>query len=413
MASTEADSTTLAEPMTDADRLLADVRAFVTGEVLPNVAEWDRDDVLPPAAFARLVDIGLMGALVPTRYGGPGLTVAELVPVWRTLSQGWISLTGAVNPSGLATALLLGHGTEAQRERWLRPLAAGEIFAAFSITEPQAGSDLQRLQTHGAPNPGGGLTLNGSKRWVAGGESCDVVFMLAAVDGAQRPSCVVLPTDGRGGPGWSVASIDKLGYRGVESAAYEFDGFTAAEAEILGGEAGLGHGARQMLGALDVGRVNVACRALGILDRVAAVGATQALEREVGETVLADYTHTQLRIGELHARMLAAESLTHRAAAAVDAGASDARQLAGAAKIICSDLAVSAIDQIARLAASHTYGAEDELARLRRDAPQTQIGEGANDALVFALAREVLGVWESDAASPAWAPGHSDGAAPG
>jgi alkylation response protein AidB-like acyl-CoA dehydrogenase len=413
MASTDTDSITITAPGAHADRLLADVRGFVTSEVLPHVADWDRDDVLPAAAFARLMGLGLMGALVPARYGGPGLSVAELVPVWRTLSQGWISLTGAVNPSGLATTLLLAHGTEGQRERWLRPLAAGEIFAAFSITEPQAGSDLQRLQMHGAPNPDGGFTLHGSKRWVAGGESCDVVFMLAAVDGAQRPSCIVLPTRGRGSTGWSVTSIDKLGYRGVESAAYEFDGFTAAGAEILGGEAGLGHGAGQMLGALDVGRVNVACRALGILDRVAAVGATQALEREVGETVLADYTHTQLRIGELHARMLAAESLTQRAAAAVDAGTPDARQLASAAKVICSDLAVWAIDQIARLAASRSYGAEDELARLRRDAPQTQIGEGANDALVFALAREVLGVWKSDAVSPAWAPGRSDGASPG
>ncbi len=413
MTSPDAALITPAEPATNADRLLADVRAFVTDEVLPNVADWDREDVLPPAAFTRLMDLGLMGALVPARYGGPGLSVSELVPVWRTLSQGWISITGAVNPSGLATALLLGHGTEAQRERWLRPLAAGEIFAAFSITEPQAGSDLHRLQMHGIPDPDGGFTLRGSKRWVAGGESCDVVFMLAAVDGAPRPSCLVVPTRGRGGPGWSVASIEKLGYRGVESAAYEFDGFPASDAEILGGDAGLGRGAAQMLGALDVGRVNVACRALGILDRIAAVAATQALEREVGETVLADYTHTQLRIGELHARMLAAESLTHRAAIAIDAGAGDARQLSSAAKVICSDLAVSAIDQIARLAASRSYGAEDELARLRRDAPQTQIGEGANDALVFALAREVLGVWESDAASPAWAPGHSDGAAPG
>jgi alkylation response protein AidB-like acyl-CoA dehydrogenase len=145
-----------------------------------------------------------------------------------------------------------------------------------------------------------------------------------------------------------------------------------------------------MLDALDVGRINVACRALGILDRISATAATQALEREIGEGVLADHTHAQLRIGELHVDMLAAESLTLRAALAVDAAAGDARQLSTAAKVFASDATTRAIERAARLAASRSYAADDELARLRRDAPQTQIGEGANDALLFALAREVL-----------------------
>src|SRR5919107_162638 len=135
--------------------LLGDVERFVAEEVRPNVARWDRDDVLPPAAAARLLELGLHGAMVPARYGGPGLGVAELVPVWRELSRGWISLTGAVNPSGLATALLTRHGTEAQRRRWLPGIAAGDVLASFSITEPQAGSDLGRLETTAAPLPGG------------------------------------------------------------------------------------------------------------------------------------------------------------------------------------------------------------------------------------------------------------------
>ena len=390
------------DPPTDPAALLSAVREFVSAEVLPNVATWDRDDVLPDSAFDRLIGLGLMGAMVPPEYGGPGLKVIDLVPVWRTLSQGWISLTGAVNPSGLATALLVRHGTDEQRERWLRPLAGGELFAAFSITEPQAGSDLKRIETSARARAQGGLILNGRKRWVAGGASAAVVFMLVLVEGADRPSCVVLPADGRDGPGWTVEFLDKMGYRGVESAAYEFDDFASGDAEVLGGEAGLGRGAAQMLDALDVGRINVACRALGILDRVAGAAATQALDREIGDGVLADYTHTQLRIGEMHARMLAAESLTLRAALAVDARAGDARQLASAAKVIASELTIWAIDQAARLAASRSYAADDELARLRRDAPQTQIGEGANDALLFALARDVLAHWSPEQVPEAW-----------
>jgi alkylation response protein AidB-like acyl-CoA dehydrogenase len=373
------------------DELLAATREFVANDVLPNVAQWDRDDHLPDEVFARLLDLGLMGAMVPPEYGGPGLAAIDLVPVWRTLSQGWISLAGAVNPSGLATALLVRHGTEGQRQEWLPRLAKGEIFAAFSITEPQSGSDLKRLEmTATRHEDAPGLTLNGSKRWVAGGASADVIFMLVLAEGADGPSCVILPAAGRDGPGWRVELLDKIGYRGVESAVYEFDDFKSSDAEILGGPGRLGAGAQQMLDALDIGRINVACRALGILDRIAAAAATQALEREIGEGVLADHTHTQLRIGELHVDMLAAESLTLRAALAVDARAKDARQLSTAAKVFASDATTRAIERAARLAASRSYAADDELARLRRDGPQTQIGEGANDALLFALAREVL-----------------------
>ena len=128
------------------------------------MAEWDRADDLPDWAVRRLVDLGLTSALVPASYGGLGFGVSALVPAWRTLSQGWISLTGAVNPTGLATALLVRHGTEEQRERWLPGIASGDVLASFSITEPQAGSDLGRIETSGALLDDGGLVLDGSKR---------------------------------------------------------------------------------------------------------------------------------------------------------------------------------------------------------------------------------------------------------
>jgi alkylation response protein AidB-like acyl-CoA dehydrogenase len=376
--------------VTEPGALLAAVRRFVDEEVLPCVAEWDREDELPAGVAQRLVDLGLTAALVDPGHGGPGLGVADLVPVWRTLSQGWISLTGAVNPSGLATALLTRHGTRAQQDRWLPGLAAGEVLASFSITEPGAGSDLSRIETSARPDGSGGLVLDGAKRWVAGGRSSDVVFMLVAVEGADRPSCIVLPADGRGSAAWRVEDLDKVGYRGVESAAYVFDGLHAPGAEVLGAEEGLGRGARQMLDALDVGRVNVACRALGIIDRALAVAVDESTSREIGDGLLGDHTHAQLRLGEIRARLLACEALTERAARAVDARDRAARELSTAAKVLASDTAVWAVDRAARLAASRSYAADDELARLRRDAPQTQIGEGANDALLMALAKPQL-----------------------
>ena len=378
----------------DPPALHAAVRAFVDDVVRPSVAGWDARDDLPGGVLERLVALGLTGALVPAAHGGPGLGVADLVPAWRTLSEGWISLTGAVNPTGLATALLVRHGTPQQQARWLPPIAAGTVLASFSITEPQAGSDLGRIETTArwaGPARSGGLVLDGRKRWVAGGMSSDVVFLLAEVEGADRPSCVVLPAAGRGGPSWTLEEIDKLGYRGVESAAYRFDGHHAPQAEVLGGaDAGLGAGAHQMLDALDVGRVNVACRALGIVDRALACAVRECTGREIGVGVLGDHTHAQLRVGEMVARRAAVEALVARAAVAVDARDGAARELTTAAKVVASDTAVWAVDRAARLAASRSFAAGDELARLRRDAPQTQIGEGANDALLLALAKPHL-----------------------
>lgn len=372
------------------EQLTAAVRRFVDETVLPHVEEWDAGDALPESVMEELLALGVTGAMVPREHGGRGLGVADLVPVWRVLSQGWISLTGAVNPTGLATALLVRHGTDEQRERWLPPIAAGEALASFSITEPQAGSDLGRIEMSARRREGGGLVLEGEKRWVAGGASSNVVFMLAEVEGDERPSCVVLPTERRGTAGWRVEDLEKVGYRGVESAAYRFDALEIPDAEVLGGESEAGSGARQMLDSLDVGRVNVACRALGILDRCIHAAVEECTTREVGGALLGEHTHAQLRVGEMAARRSAVESLIDRAAAAVDAREPEARHLATAAKVTASDTAVWAVDRAARLAASRSYAAGDELARLRRDAPQTQIGEGANDALLLALAAPLL-----------------------
>jgi alkylation response protein AidB-like acyl-CoA dehydrogenase len=366
--------------------LQAAVRSYVEELVLPRVQAWDRADALPDEALRRLVELGVTRAMVPREYDGDGLGVAELAPVWRTLSHGWISLTGAVNPTGLATALLVRHGTDAQRGRWLPAIARDGALASFSITEPQAGSDIGRIETT-ARRAAEGLVLDGEKRWVAGGVSSDVIFMLAEVDG--EPSCIVLPAEGRGTDGWQVEELDKVGYRGVESAAYRFGGFEARGAEVLGDD--VGAGARQMLDALDVGRVNVACRALGVLDRCIACAAEECTTREVGDGLLGEHTHAQLRLGELLARRSVIEAAVERAAAAVDARDDSARELSTAAKVVASDTAVWAVDVASRLAASRSYAAGDELARLSRDAPQTQIGECANDSLLLALARPVLG----------------------
>ena len=369
--------------------MLDAVRRLVDDVVLPSVERWDREDVLPQEVLDRLGELGVPGAFVPAAYGGRELPVSAMVDVWRTLSQGWISLTGAVNTTALATGLLVRYGTEEQRARWLPEIASGAVWASFSITEPGAGSDLRRIETWVEPADVG-LLITGRKRWIAGGFSFPLAFMLASVKGQLRPSCILLPAEGRGSATWTVEPLDKLGYRGVESAAWRFEGHHAPEAQILGGEAGQGQGARQMLDVLAVGRVNVACRGLGIIDRALECALEEATGRGIGRGVLGDHSHTQLRIGEMRSRQLVVEAAIRRAATAIDAGEADAAEWATAAKTMASESAVWAVELASRLAASRSYTGGSELTRLRRDAPQTQIGEGANDALLIAAGKTAI-----------------------
>ena len=369
--------------------MLDAVRRLVQDVVLPSVERWDREDVLPQDVLDRLGELGVPGALVPAAYGGRELPVSAMVDVWRTLSQGWISLTGAVNTTALATELLVRYGTEKQRARWLPGIASGAVWASFSITEPGAGSDLRRIETWVEPADVG-LLITGRKRWIAGGFSFPLAFMLASVKGQLRPSCILLPAEGRGSATWTVEPLDKLGYRGVESAAWRFEGHHVREAQILGGEAGEGQGARQMLDVLAVGRVNVACRGLGIIDRALECALEEATGRGIGRGVLGDHSHTQLRIGDMRSRQLVVEATVRRAATAIDAGEADAAERATAAKIMASESAVWAVELASRLAASRSYTGGSELTRLRRDAPQTQIGEGANDALLIAAGKTAI-----------------------
>src|SRR4051812_33981128 len=371
------------------NEMLDAVRRLVDEVVLPSVEDWDRDDVLPAEVLERLGELGVPGALVPARYGGRELGVSAMVDVWRMLAQGWISLTGAVNTTALATELLVRYGTEEQRARWLPAIAAGAVWASFSITEPGAGSDLRRIETWVEPTDDG-LLITGRKRWIAGGFSFPLACMLATVKGQLRPSCIVLPAEGRESATWTVEPLDKLGYRGVESAAWRFDRHHARGAEILGGQDGEGQGARQMLDVLAVGRVNVACRGLGIIDRALECALAEATERGIGRGVLGDHSHAQLRIGEVRSRQLVIEAAVRRAAEAIDAGEADAADRATAAKTMASESAVWAVELASRLAASRSYTEGSELTRLRRDAPQTQIGEGANDALLIAAGKAVI-----------------------
>ena len=299
--------------------MLDAVRRLVDDVVLPSVERWDREDVLPQEVLDRLGELGVPGALVPAAYGGRELPVSAMVDVWRTLSQGWISLTGAVNTTALATALLVRYGTEEQRARWLPGIAAGEVWASFSITEPGAGSDLRRIETWVEPADGGLLdhrpqALDRRRVLVPARVHAR---QRARVSCGRRASCCPPRAAGarRGRSSrWTSSAIAASSPPPGSSTATTRPGRRSSAGSRLG------QGARQMLDVLAVGRVNVACRGLGIIDRALECALDEATGRGIGRGVLGDHTHTQLRIGEMRSRQLVVEAAVRRAATAIDAG---------------------------------------------------------------------------------------------
>ena len=287
--------------------LHAAVERFVADTVLPQVEAWDRADELPRAALEELARLGVAGALVPAAYGGPGLGVADLVPVWRTLSHGWISLTGAVNPTGLATALLVRHGTEAQRRAWLPGIARGAVLASFSITEPQAGSDL-------GPDRDGRAAARGrrarrSTARSAGSRaarprrssSCSPRSTASRRASCSRPTGAA--GDGLGGRGARQGRLPRRRVRRLPLRRASRPRAPRCSAATPG--AGRAPDARRARRRARQRRLPRA-RHPRPLHRLRGGGV--APTREVGDGLLGDHTHAQLRVGELIARRVVVEA---------------------------------------------------------------------------------------------------------
>ncbi|MTD44588.1 hypothetical protein GKE82_09875 [Conexibacter sp. W3-3-2] len=345
-----------------------------------HVETWDAEDQLPDAVVDELAAAGAFGLTVGPEHGGAGIGAEGALEAWRRLARRWIAMTGLVNTHALAGAILQTHGTVEQQRRWLPGIASRQLRASFSITEPQAGSDLAQLALAATPHPDGGFLLSGEKRWIAGGMSATLPFALVRT--AEGLTCLAIPRE----PGWSATweggLIDKPGYRGVESAWWRLRDHHAPAAEVIGEP---GRGARVMLGALNLGRVNVAARGLGIAERAVELALEESRTRRIGDGPLLDQSHTRIRLGEMRTRLMAADALARRAAQAIDADDPEARDLCAAAKVAAARAARENAEDASRLAASRSYVAGCELDRLRRDAGQLAIGEGAEDVLLLTL----------------------------
>jgi alkylation response protein AidB-like acyl-CoA dehydrogenase len=387
---------------TDEQRAITEmVRQFVDEQIIPKAEHYDHEDEFPEPIVEQMKELGLFGVTIPEEYGGMGLDLTTYAMIVEELSRGWISISGVVNTHFIGSYLLMKFGTDEQREEFLPRMATGEIRAAFSLSEPEVGSDVQGIKAV-ATKDGEDWVLNGQKMWVTNGLLSTLVFVLMKNDPKADPpykgmTCFITEKE----PGASENTgkfaglvippkIKKMGYKGVESTELVYDGYRCPPNRILGGEeAGLGQGFRQMMDALEVGRVNVAARGVGIAQRALELALRYSQERKTFGKPIANHQAIQFKLADMATKVEAARLLTFKAARMKDAGQrSDVE--AGMAKLFASEAGKEVVEDAFRIHGGYGYSKEYEIERLYRDAPLLLIGEGTSEIQRMVIGKKLL-----------------------
>lgn len=376
--------------------IVAAVRAFVDKDVIPVASELEHADEFPTALVETIKQMGLFGTTIPEEYGGLGLGIDTYALIQMELSRGWVTLSGIMNGSFIAATMINLHGTEEQRRRWLPTLAACEIRAAFSMSEPHAGSDVQSIRTT-AVRDGDDYVLSGQKMWVTNAWRAGLIAVLAKTDTTTDPPhrgmtgfLVEKKPDGDA-PGMTIPmpSLRKLGYKGVETTEVLFDGFRTPASSVLGGEAGVGQGFKYFMSGIEAGRVNVAARGVGVAKAALDDAIRYAREREAFGKPIAEHQAIQLMIAKMATRAEAARLLVLQAAEAKARGERSDLET-GMAKYFATEAAQENALDCMRIHGGYGYSLEYRPERYYRDAPLLLIGEGSNEIQQLIIARRLL-----------------------
>jgi butyryl-CoA dehydrogenase len=356
------------------------VRQFTDEQIIPVASDLERDDIFPDQIVAGLKELGLFGFTIPEQYGGLGLDLTTYALCVVELSRGWMSVSGIINTHFIVADMIMRDGTEEQRQRFLPPMATGETRCSFSMTEPEAGSDVQAIRTR-AVRDGDDYIVNGQKMWVTNGLRSGLVALLVKTDPDAKPahrgmSCLLVekqPGAAQDGGLTIPPQLGKLGYKGVETTELVFQDHRVPAANLLG--EGEGHGFQQMMSGIEVGRVNVAARGVGVAQRAFELAIRYAQEREA--------------FGKPIAKIEASRLLMLSAARKKDAGErSDVE--AGMAKLYASEICHEVVEDSFRIHGGYGYSKEYEIERLYRDAPLLLVGEGTSEIQKLIVARGML-----------------------
>jgi alkylation response protein AidB-like acyl-CoA dehydrogenase len=364
----------------------AALRAMVKREIVPVAAEWERTGRYPTEIVDRMRKMGLFGITTPPQYGGLGLDFVSFALVYEEISRGWMGIAGILGSHNLACWIVARHGTEEQKQRFLPRLAAGEHRTGIGLTEPGAGTDLQGIATK-ARKEGDHYVLNGTKTWITNARHADMLPVLAKTDPAARPahrgmSLLLVDT---ASAGFSVSrDLGKLGYKGTESCEVVLEDVVVPSSALLGGAEG--RGMQQALSGLEIGRLNVAARAVGVAQAAYDAALRYSQERHAFGEPIGNFQAIQLKLADLATQVQAARLLTYWAASKADSGQRvDAE--AGMAKYFASETALNASLESMRIHGGYGYSTEFPVERYYRDAPLMAIGEGTNDVLRIGIAK--------------------------
>jgi alkylation response protein AidB-like acyl-CoA dehydrogenase len=383
----------LVELTEEQQAVIATVREFVEQEVFPVAEELEHRDEFPEKIVEGMKDLGLFGLTVPEEYGGAGLDLLTYALVGVELSRGWMSLSGILNTHFMAVYLLKKHGTDQQKQTWLPKMATGELRAALSMSEPGAGSDVQAIQCR-AVREGDHYVVNGTKMWVTNGLRAGLVVLLCKTDPQAQPAykgISILFVEKEPGAnrfeGITIPpNIEKMGYHGVETTELVFEDHRVPVENLLGSE---GQGFRQVMDGIEVGRVNVSARAVGLATRAFEEAIRYAQQRHAFGKPIAQHQMIQEKLADMGTKLEAARLMLLQAAKKKSAGARSDLE-AGMAKYFCTEACHEIVTEALRVHGGYGYSAEYTIERLYRDAPFLLIGEGTSEIQKLVIARQLL-----------------------
>ena len=389
------------EGLTEIQRdILRTVQDFVDKEILPYATDLEHKDEFPEAIVEGMKEMGLFGLMIPEEYGGLGESLLTYALVVEQIARGWMSVSGVINTHFILAYMLVQHGTEEQKARYLPRMAEGEVRGAFSMSEPGCGSDVSAIKTKAtlADDASGDLVVNGQKMWLTNGGSSNLVAVLVRTDeGASsvyRNMTTLLvekePGFGEVAPGLIVpGKIEKMGYKGVDTTEMVFDGFRLPQGQILGGDGGRGRGFYQMMDGVEVGRVNVAARGCGVALRAFELGVAYSQQRETFGKKIADHQAVLFRLADMATKVEAAHQMMIMAARKKDSGERNDLE-AGMAKYLASEYCRDVVEDSFRIHGGYGFSKEYEIERLYREAPMLLIGEGTADIQRMIIGRRLL-----------------------
>ena len=368
--------------------VLESVDRFLDKDVAPYAHELEADDTYPQEIVDKMVDMGLFGATIGAEYGGLGLSVSTYAKIVERVSTVWMSVSGIFNSHLIMAAAVERAGTDEQKAKWLPKFASGELRGGIALTEPDAGTDLQGIRTR-ADKSGNGYSLNGAKTWISNAVEGGVLAILAKTDPEAEPrhkgmSLFLVEKSSE----FQVSKrMKKLGYKGIDSGEFVLDDLFVPGENLIGGVEG--RGLQQILSGLELGRINVAARGVGIAKACLLKSVEYAQVRKTFGKPIADHQSIQIKLAHMATQVESARLLTEQAAAAYDKGERCDME-AGMAKLAASEAALYNSLEAMRLHGAYGYSKEFDIERYYRDAPLLAIGEGTNELQKLIIAKQLI-----------------------